>query len=96
MEPRQRCRGTALAALLLLEGLGVAFGWTDIAAALTHRGTSHVWQGCPANGGWHGSASADGVHWQDRGITVVAVNVSPPPRAAPFLPCPLEKPQKRP
>ena len=76
MEPRQRCRGTALAALLLLGGLSVAFGWTGIAAALRHRGTSHVWQGCPANGGWHGSASADGVHWQGRGITVVAVNES--------------------
>ena len=50
--------------------------WTDMAGALTYRGMNHVWQGCPANGGWHGSASADGVRWQDRGITVIAVNES--------------------
>ena len=56
-----------------------AAGWADIAGALTHKGTHHVWQGCPESkvdrhphhhdpGGWHHAASRDQVHWEDRGL----------------------------
>lgn len=43
-------------------------GWHDIAGALSYLGTHHVFQGCPASGGWHHSASTDLVHWEDRGL----------------------------
>jgi hypothetical protein len=44
-------------------------GWHDIAGALTHKDTHHVFQGCPADGGWHHASSPDLVHWDDRGIS---------------------------
>ena len=38
----------------------------DIAAAITHRGTHHVFQLC--GNGWHHSTSSDLVHWMQRGV----------------------------
>ena len=45
-------------------------GWHDVAGALTFQATHHVFQGCPASGGWSHAASSDLVHWEDRGIHV--------------------------
>lgn len=48
-------------------------GWHDIAGALTVQGTHHVFQGCPADNGWHHAASTDLVHWEDRGLGPMAI-----------------------
>jgi sucrose-6-phosphate hydrolase SacC (GH32 family) len=68
-----------LRSLPLLLALPGASAWNDIAGALTYKGTSHVFQGCPGGGqpgsqahGWHHAATTDLVHWQDRGIHVEA------------------------
>ena len=45
-------------------------GWHDMAAALTHEGVHHAFQGCPASGGWSHSTSTDLVHWKTVGIDV--------------------------
>ena len=49
-------------------------GWHDIAGAFTYAGVHHVFQGCPADGGWHHAASADLVHWEDKGIHPYQMN----------------------
>mmetsp|Transcript_73233 Transcript_73233/g.156902 ORF Transcript_73233/g.156902 Transcript_73233/m.156902 type:complete len:531 (-) Transcript_73233:48-1640(-) len=49
-------------------------GWHDVAGALTFKGTHHVFQGCPSDGGWSHAASQDLVHWEDRGIHVKAIH----------------------
>jgi len=49
-------------------------GWHDVAGALTFKGVNHVFQGCPASGGWSHAASEDFVHWEDRGIHVKAIH----------------------
>jgi len=51
-------------------------GWHDIAGALTHKGLHHVFQGCPASGGWSHSTSVDLVHWTDRGRGLHQLNES--------------------
>eukprot|EP01052_Picozoa_sp_SAG31_P029343 SAG31_NODE_2909_length_4921_cov_6.411240_5_plen_595_part_00 len=56
--------------------LGLIEAWADIAGALTLNGTHHIWQGCPAAGGWHHAASEDFVRWADRGIHLRATNES--------------------
>ena len=72
-----------LRTLPLLLALRGASAWNDIAGALTYKGTSHVFQGCPGGGqpgsqahGWHHAATTDLVHWQDRGIHVEAIKES--------------------
>jgi hypothetical protein len=65
-------RVTVAAAAVLGGCAQVSVAWNDIAGALTYKGTHHVFQGCPRNGGWHHAASTDQVHWQDRGIHVKA------------------------
>ena len=49
-------------------------GWHDVAGALTFKGTHHVFQGCPASGGWSHASSTDLVHWKDLGLGPVALN----------------------
>jgi hypothetical protein len=49
-------------------------GWHDIAGALSHRGTHHVFQGCPHSHGWHHAASTDLVHWEGRGIHLITLH----------------------
>jgi hypothetical protein len=48
--------------------------WHDMAGALTFNGIHHVFQGCPASGGWSHSRSVDLVHWQNMGRGVHALN----------------------
>jgi hypothetical protein len=40
-----------------------------VVGCLTYKGTHHVFQGCPADGGWHHASTIDLVHWDDRGIS---------------------------
>eukprot|EP00729_Bicosta_minor_P016635 gene16635-32831_t len=54
----------------------IVHGWADVAGALTYKDEHHVFQGCPKYHGWHHAASADLVHWQDRGISPSARNES--------------------
>ena len=42
--------------------------WHDMAAAITHMGVHHVFQGCPHAHGWAHATSIDLVHWTHRGI----------------------------
>lgn len=49
-------------------------GWHDIAGALTFRSVHHVWQGCPADGGWSHATSTDLVHWQEGTIDMFAID----------------------
>jgi hypothetical protein len=49
-------------------------GWHDMAAAITHQGVHHTFQGCPASGGWSHSSSRDLVHWTDHGRGVHVLN----------------------
>ena len=73
-------------------------GWADIAGALTHKGTHHVWQGCPGSkvdsapkhhdpGGWHHAASLDQVHWEDRGLGPIELQESYEGMASLESPC---------
>ena len=52
--------GMLLRASAALALASTATAWNDIAGALTYKGTSHVFQGCPGGGqpgssahGWH-------------------------------------------
>jgi hypothetical protein len=62
--------------LVLQMALVPVHGWADIAGALTLKGTHHVFQGCPAFGGWHHAASTDLVHWEDRGVPIKVLDES--------------------
>jgi hypothetical protein len=79
-------RTSMLSTLLFLGLSGTALAWNDIAGALTYKGTSHVFQGCPGGGqpgssahGWHHAASTDLVHcaWRTVSSALRYVNWAP-------------------